>query len=453
MRNASPSQFVQAECKAVGLRCIAQPSGTRPSVARDVPEAGSSQVDTPVSTRPSSWTTFQRLAQEVGYLVFETGNVVYFGKPSWLIKVVQEVHVTWPTDMLSVPTSRMSRDSINPVEMSFEVPWTLSRLFRPGKAVKVRGLPLFSSTLLITEVSFSLAGTGPVSVSARSPIDPVPGGDPSNTIYHGVGQYASVVEAAINAGFKNDQLTVAVAIALAESGGRADAFNKNSNGTSDYGLWQINSVHKSSGFDTRLAYDPDYNAKWAYRISSSGNNFGPWATYWEHPFSSGKGGSGAPFQKWMAKAKASIQTTTAPTSVAGATKGSKQVNDFVGFALAQSGDQYIFGVEDNLDNPDPNAFDCSELTEWCAHQAGVYLPDGSINQLAYCQKKGTMISLTKAINTRGALLFHPGHVAISLGDGRTIEAMGRAYGVRQGSATGRFTSGALVPGLNYGVAA
>jgi cell wall-associated NlpC family hydrolase len=307
--------------------------------------------------------------------------------------------------------------------------------------------------LLITEVSFSLAGTGPVSVSARSPVDPTPQGDPSNTIYHGVGQYANVVEAAINAGFKNDQLTVAVAIALAESGGRADAFNKNSNGTSDYGLWQINSVHKSSGFDTRLAYDPDYNAKWAYRISSSGNNFGPWATYWEHPFSSGKGGSGAPFQKWMAKAKASIQTTTAPTSVAGATKGSKQVNDFVGFALAQSGDQYIFGVEDNLDNPDPNAFDCSELTEWCAHQAGVYLPDGSINQLAYCQKKGTMISLTKAINTRGALLFHPGHVAISLGDGRTIEAMGRAYGVRQGSATGRFTSGALVPGLNYGVAA
>jgi cell wall-associated NlpC family hydrolase len=421
-------------------------------VARDVPEAGSSQADTPIATRPSSWTTFQRLAQEVGYLVFETGNTVYFGKPSWLIKVVQEVHVTWPTDMLSVPTSRMSRDSINPIEMTFEVPWTLSRLFRPGKAVKVRGLPLFSSTLLITEVSFSLAGTGPVSVSARSPVDPTPQGDPSNTIYHGVGQYANVVEAAINAGFKNDQLTVAVAIALAESGGRADAYNRNSNGTSDYGLWQINSVHTGSGFETRLAYDPDYNAKWAYRLSNSGNNFGPWATYWERPFSGGKGGPNAPFQKFMAKAKASIQTTTAPTSVA--TAGSKQVNDFVGFALAQAGDQYIFGTEVDLSNPDPNAFDCSELTEWCAHQAGVYLPDGSGPQIDYCAKKGTIISVAKAIKTRGALLWHPGHIAISLGDGRTIEAMGRAYGVRQGTAsTTRFTRGALVPGLNYGVAA
>ena len=72
--------------------------------------------------------------------------------------------------------------------------------------------------------------------------------------------------------------------------------------------------------------------------------------------------------------------------------------------------------------------------------------------------------------TRGALLFNhrdaagnpvdPGatcppkaHVAISLGDGTTIEAMGTAYGVKIGQAnTSRFTAGGLIPGCSYGAA-
>jgi hypothetical protein len=41
-------------------------------------------------------------------------------------------------------------------------------------------------------------------------------------------------------------------------------------------------------------------------------------------------------------------------------------------------------------------------------------------------------------------------VAISLGDGRTIEARGSAYGVGIFSANGRgWTAGGLVPGMKY----
>src|SRR4051812_48178503 len=38
-------------------------------------------------------------------------------------------------------------------------------------------------------------------------------------------------------------LDTAIAVALAESGGNDQAMHKNSNGSTDFGLWQINSVH------------------------------------------------------------------------------------------------------------------------------------------------------------------------------------------------------------------
>ncbi|NMO21370.1 hypothetical protein HPC49_29990 [Pyxidicoccus fallax] len=123
---------------------------------------------------------------------------------------------------------------------------------------------------------------------------------------------------------------------------------------------------------------------------------------------------------------------------------------FVQRALAQKGDRYIFGTEVNLNDKNPKAFDCSELVQWAAHQVGVKIPDGTMNQLPHCKQKGTTISVSEALRTRGALLFRPGHVAISLGDGRTIEARGKNYGVGIFNANGRgWTTGALVPGLKY----
>ena len=113
------------------------------------------------------------------------------------------------------------------------------------------------------------------------------------------------------------------------------------------------------------------------------------------------------------------------------------------------GDRYIFGVEVDLNNPNPTAEDCSELVEWACYQLGVYpkVPDGSWNQREHCLE----ISVEDAATTPGALLFHPGHVAISTGDGKhTIEAMGRKYGVLNGNIGDRFDSGGLIPGVDYG---
>lgn len=143
-------------------------------------------------------------------------------------------------------------------------------------------------------------------------------------------------------------------------------------------------------------------------------------------------------------------TITTPSGSGGGASSSATVERFVQTALAQAGDRYVYGAEASKNDPDPDAFDCSELVEWALARVGVFIPDGSSAQREFCRSHGTLIPISQAIGTRGALLFANGHVAISLGNGRTIEAMNRTYGVRQGNANGRpWIAGGLVPGLPY----
>lgn len=135
--------------------------------------------------------------------------------------------------------------------------------------------------------------------------------------------------------------------------------------------------------------------------------------------------------------------------------GKVSVRDFVNLALSQAGDKYIFAAEASRTDPDPEAFDCSELVEWVLERLGVPdFPDGSMNQRAHCNA----IPIDRAIRTRGALLFRDpsvtgtGHVAISLGNNHTIEARGSAYGVGSFDASPSarlWTSGGFIPEVNY----
>lgn len=108
----------------------------------------------------------------------------------------------------------------------------------------------------------------------------------------------------------------------------------------------------------------------------------------------------------------------------------------VEFALAQNGDAYVWGGKG------PNGWDCSGLVQGATAAAGNMLPAPSAAQAARVRDAGKGMSIDAAIGTRGALLFRIGvaeynHVAISLGNGSTIEAMGTAYGVCIGRAAGR----------------
>lgn len=131
--------------------------------------------------------------------------------------------------------------------------------------------------------------------------------------------------------------------------------------------------------------------------------------------------------------------------------------EFVQKCLAEAGDAYVFGAEVSPGTPANRTtqWDCSELVQVKLNELGIPMVDGSANQMRWCQARGNLISIEQAINTPGALLFRtpggrPGHVAVSLGDGRTIEARGSAYGTGVFSARGRtWTHGGLIAGLGY----
>lgn len=125
--------------------------------------------------------------------------------------------------------------------------------------------------------------------------------------------------------------------------------------------------------------------------------------------------------------------------------GTATTREFLWNALGQQGKAYVYGAEASPSNDNPRAFDCSELVEWAARRAGVSFPDGSGAQIDAARP----MSVAEALRTPGALLYKPGHIAISLGDGRTIEARGRRYGVGIFDANGRgWTRAGTIPGLS-----
>jgi Lysozyme like domain len=95
---------------------------------------------------------------------------------------------------------------------------------------------------------------------------------------------AQIAQFAANAGWTGDDLLTAVAVALAESGGNAKAYNPERGagtlpGQGSYGLWQIY-LHAHPDFTTMDKFDPQLNANEAYKVYvEAGNSFTPWSTY------------------------------------------------------------------------------------------------------------------------------------------------------------------------------
>jgi cell wall-associated NlpC family hydrolase len=156
-------------------------------------------------------------------------------------------------------------------------------------------------------------------------------------------------------------------------------------------------------------------------------------------------------------------TTAAPTiGTAGVGTPNLTTQNFLDAALSQQGKPYVWGATASASDPSPPAFDCSELTKWAAARAGVTIPDGAAHQYVWLKQQGDTMTVQQALQTPGALLFHfdsepqPGlsgeppvaHVAISLGNGLTMEAKGHAYGVGVFQAGDGFNYAGMIPGMS-----
>ena len=289
-------------------------------------------------------------------------------------------------------------------------------------------------------------------------------------------------------GFRGDDLVSMVAIAGRESSYEPTAHRTNRDPAQmvgDFGLFQINYVNDTPAFraaigmaDRAQLLDPEMNARAAFYLYER-SGLKPWTA--------GEGGwraDGDPlYGTDVAAARAAVDNAAAsgmlgqPFDWPDATVaqdipqalGPSQAEQFVQFALDQVGDRYEMSVTADPNDPDPDVFDCSELVEWAAARAGIPgVEEATYSQYNQMKDAGTTMSVEEALHTRGALLFRfpggeptPGqtgrkdgyHVAISLGDGTTIEAMGTKYGVRVADADVAergWTHAALVAGMDYG---
>lgn len=93
-----------------------------------------------------------------------------------------------------------------------------------------------------------------------------------------------VAQLAYQAGFRGDDIKMAVAIAKAESGFNTQAYNPEiaagtAKGSGSRGLWQIyGAAHPQ--YNSNLAFDPVVNARAAYEVfKEMGGKFTPWSTF------------------------------------------------------------------------------------------------------------------------------------------------------------------------------
>ena len=144
--------------------------------------------------------------------------------------------------------------------------------------------------------------------------------------------------------------------------------------------------------------------------------------------------------------------------------------DIVALARTRIGEKYVNVLVPKDDANWHGPWDCAEFASWLVYQVSGVLygcTDDTANPAeadAYtgawktdASAKGRMVSVSEAAGTPGAfLLRYPpapgemGHIAVSDGQGGTIEAAGSSTGVVAGKVSGRrWDTGVLPPGIDY----
>jgi hypothetical protein len=106
----------------------------------------------------------------------------------------------------------------------------------------------------------------------------------------------------------------AIGIALAESGGRYWINNKgtNSDGSIDYGLWQINDVHKSRFLASwSKVYDPVTNTRMAAALGNDRKDFTAWSAFNSGAYKQHYGAGQAAYQRAAVMSEAQLGFATA----------------------------------------------------------------------------------------------------------------------------------------------
>jgi hypothetical protein len=189
----SPTALAQQSATDAGMGFRGQPSPTRAAISRvgATAQGGVAQ---------SQWDLLRDLAAQEGFLMFDVGNVLHFGKPTWFVANPSRLwKLVFPSPSgsevedlysLSVPQCRRSsNDEDEAVSTSVSVPWEAGSLMRPGQVLRLSGVPTFDADYIIDSVDVPLDGRSPVDVAASTPVDPEPQAEADDDIDRVPGSY------------------------------------------------------------------------------------------------------------------------------------------------------------------------------------------------------------------------------------------------------------------------
>lgn len=201
--HTSPSELVAIMGRQVGLSLVLEQTpqrdaiyvlGYRPDPPKVLdPVTGELVDDTTAKAGQDAetyWDAIARFAKEEGTLAFECAEVLYFGRPSWLVRQLPVTAVRYDpggdngTPGLLNAGGRRTLDgntgAVESVEVTLELDSSLlgdARAWLPGCAVDVAGLPKFEGVYMVTALEADLVANT-ANVTLALPVDPVPEGPP-----------------------------------------------------------------------------------------------------------------------------------------------------------------------------------------------------------------------------------------------------------------------------------
>lgn len=398
----SRAEIVRRFCAEAGVSCLIDPAlDARYNQALEAPKAGESDR--------TGWDVLRDLADDVDARCFSDGFNLHYGSDAWLVGLTAPLAIreyTGPVHGIDFDLDVNQPVSTATVEVDAEA-WGVFA----GRGVVVSGLAWADGEWIVESFSRSLTSMrGTLGLTRRRFVlaEPPPESE---------GDEGEIGNVPVDGGPVDIGADLA-RLRQCESGGNY----KTNTGNGYYGAYQFDlRTWQGLGYPGRPDQASPATQDEAARKLYQQRGWKPW------PACSKKLG--------LVDRRSSSTASSAGTAANGARE------KFVSVALSVSkGKPYVWGAKG------PNSFDCSGLVQYASRAAGKQLSAPSASQANAVRK----ISVQEALRTRGALLFRIGkggtnHVAISLGNGSTVEARGKAQGCGVfGGAVGRtWTSGGI----------
>jgi hypothetical protein len=174
-RDISPTEWIAVDARTAGYELVAEDTARRSQIARKAEQGRDPET---------AWQVARRLADEVGFWLFEDGTRLYFGRPSWLLQRPGATvwPVTWTTGSPSgvivptaIPVLRSSDDAEEAATITLQLPHRQAETVRPGDLIDLDGVPAgFVGRYLVTSMTVPHDDHSPIDVAAATPVDPTP---------------------------------------------------------------------------------------------------------------------------------------------------------------------------------------------------------------------------------------------------------------------------------------